>query len=412
MIWNKQVELKALLLNQLSVKTGQTMKKAPSGILKKLNQRKTNNAFRKLPKTQNGIDFSSNDYLGFSQNEKIYEAASDLLKSKNTIVNGATGSRLITGNSPFFEEVEQQIAGFHQAESALLFNSGFDANIGFFSSVPQRSDVIFYDELAHASIREGIKMGLAKAYKFKHNNLKDLKQKVKKHEFRFNDVFIVTESVFSMDGDSPDLKELIKFCSTENRFLIVDEAHALGVFGEKGQGLVHAKNTEDEIFARIMTFGKGLGCHGAAVLGNRVLKDFLINFARSFIYTTALPPHTIATISVAYSKLPSTFERKKLQQNIIFFKSEMAKNGLQNVFIKSDSAIQSCVIPGNEKVNQIAEKLHQENFQVKAILSPTVPKGSERLRFCVHSFNTEEEISQVLQLLTTFACVNYRSSFP
>ena len=179
--------------------------------------------------------------------------------------------------------------------------------MGFFSSVPQRGDVILYDELCHASIRDGLKMSDAKAYKFKHNDLDDLERKCQVERSRNcsqnSEIYIVTESIFSMDGDQPDLKALTSLSKELGCHLIVDEAHAFGVFGAKGEGMVQALGLENKVFARLITFGKALGCHGAAILGSAALQQYLINFARSFIYTTALPPHGVATICSAYEEL-------------------------------------------------------------------------------------------------------------
>ncbi|SHI62853.1 8-amino-7-oxononanoate synthase [Mesonia phycicola] len=371
----------------------------PNGILKKLERREKESSLRDLSLPKAGVDFFSNDYLGFAKNKKIYTEASAKLEQKDLPLNSSTGSRLLSGNSILHQEVEKQIAQFHQAESALLFNSGYDANLGFFSSVPQRGDVIFYDEHIHASIRDGLNLSLATSYKYQHNNLSDLKQKVARQNITGN-IFVVTESVFSMDGDTPDLEELVQFCEDNGVFLVVDEAHAIGVFGEKGEGLLQDKNLHSQIFARIITFGKGLGAHGAVVLGSEVLKKYLINFARSLIYTTSISPHAVATISSAYHELLNTSAIEMLKQNICYFKNQLDVLELASYFNKSDSAIQSCIISGNHRVKLVAERLQQQNFLVKAILSPTVPKGKERLRFCLHSYNTEEEIFSVLQLLS------------
>lgn len=380
------------------------MKNFPENLQRKLQIRKENNSFRSLGKSSGLVDFSSNDYLGFAKSETIFNQATAILKEKNIGQNGATGSRLLTGNSIFYEETEAFIANFHQAESALIFNSGYDANLGFFASVPQRGDVVFYDEFIHASIRDGIRLGNAKAYKFNHNDLIDLQKLLQSQNFSGNEeVYVVTESVFSMDGDSPDLKAFAEFCSKNNCRLIVDEAHAVGIFGKNGEGLVQELNLQDQIFARILTFGKALGCHGAAILGSEDLKNYLINFCRSFIYTTALPPHSLATIQTAYSELQKTGGREKLKQKIDFFKSEIKKQKLVGKFIPSNSPIQTCIFSGNEKVKIVSKKLQNAGFDVKPILSPTVPEGKERLRFSLHAYNSEEEISEVLKTLSTFA---------
>ena len=397
------------------------MKNFPKRLQSKLNNRIEKNALRSLGKDSNAVDFSSNDYLGFSKFETIFDSTHQYLIENNLKRNGATGSRLLSGNHGLYTEIEAILCDFHESEAALIFNSGYDANIGFFSSVPQRGDIILYDEYIHASIRDGITMSKAKSYKFKHNDLQDLKEKIsrftrndledEKMSFRTNvrnlknEIYIVTESVFSMDGDSPDLNAFAEFCKQNNCFLIVDEAHAVGVFGQKGCGEVQKLGLQNKIFARIITFGKALGCHGAAILGTKELKNFLVNFSRSFIYTTALPPHSLATIKSSYELLDSKTgeeQLRELSQNIEFFKSEINKNNLQNHFIYSDSAIHCCVLSGNEKVKDAAQKMLIEGFDVKAILSPTVPEGQERLRFCLHSYNSKKEIQEVLNLLSTF----------
>ncbi|MEO7979242.1 pyridoxal phosphate-dependent aminotransferase family protein [Flavobacterium sp.] len=375
----------------------------PENLLQKLENRKQNNSLRQLPSFNNLIDFSSNDYIGFSKSETIFKQAHHYLIENEMIQNGATGSRLISGNHYLYQITENFITEFHEAESALIFNSGYDANLGFFSALPQRNDVILYDELSHASIRDGITMSNAKSYKFNHNDFEDLERLIQK--FQETTIYIVTETVFSMDGDSPNLEELIILSEKYNCYLIVDEAHTLGVFGEKGEGLTQFLNLHNRIFARIMTFGKGLGCHGAVILGTTELKEYLVNFARSFIYTTGLSPHSVATILTAYQQLETDSEPiEKLRQNIVHFNQQKNLLGLKPLFVRSKSAIQSAIIPGNENVKRIAQQLQDKGFDVKPILSPTVPEGQERLRFCIHSYNSEEEINKVLELLRDFIC--------
>lgn len=375
--------------------------KLPDNLIQKLENRKQNNSLRKLPVFNNLVDFSSNDYIGFSKSESIFKLTHAYLLENGIFENGATGSRLISGNHSLYQITEAFIAEFHDAESALIFNSGYDANVGFFSAVPQRNDVILYDELSHASIRDGITLSNAKSYKFNHNDFEDLERLIQK--FRDTNIYIVTETVFSMDGDSPNLEELTELSEKYNCYLIVDEAHTLGVFGDKGEGLMQSLQLHNRIFARIMTFGKGLGCHGSVILGSTELKAYLVNFARSFIYTTGLSPHAVATILVAYQQLEiekQTIER--LRHNIVIFNQQKNLLGLKPMFVRSKSAIQSAIVPGNENVKRLAQQLQDKGFDVKPILSPTVPQGQERLRFCIHSFNSEEEICQILELLRDF----------
>jgi 8-amino-7-oxononanoate synthase len=373
----------------------------PQNLSKKLEIRASNTSLRKLPDTSQLIDFSSNDYIGFSSSIEIFDKAHQFLINHNCTQNGATGSRLISGNHSLYQLTEDYIAQFHQSDVALIFNSGYDANVGFFGSVPQKGDLILYDELCHASIRDGIKLSIAKAYKFIHNDFEELEALIQRH--KTSNIYVVTESVFSMDGDTPNLEELVAVTKKHNCYLVVDEAHALGVFGDKGEGLVQMLGLQEDVFARIVTFGKGLGCHGAAILGSSDLKQYLVNFARSFIYTTGLPPHSVVTILTAYQLLDKNKSSlTDLRSNIIHFNQQKMILGLKPMFVQSKSAIQSAIIPGNQKVKAIAQQFQDNGFDVKAILSPTVPAGQERLRFCIHSYNSPAEITNVLGLLSTF----------
>ena len=380
----------------------------PKKLQDKLDQRREANALRQL-KTPDAelVDFSSNDYLGFSKNPAIFSRAGEILKEQNLELNGAAGSRLLSGNHKLYEQTERFIAKTHQVEAALIFNSGYDANVGFFGSVPQRGDVILYDEFIHASIRDGIQMSHAKAYKFKHNDLQDLESKLSlraqsRSLEKANDsqIYVVTESVFSMDGDSPDLLKLVDLCEQFSAQVFIDEAHAIGVFGK---GIID-KLDLGHLVMRLVTFGKAMGCHGAAILGSETLKSYLVNFARSLIYTTALPPHSVGTILAAYEHTASDAKMsnsalKKLRENIQFFREELKKQQLQEFFINSDSTIHCAILPGNARVKQISTELLETGFDVKAILSPTVPAGQERLRICLHSYNSQNEIKTLLSLL-------------
>ncbi|WP_167598552.1 aminotransferase class I/II-fold pyridoxal phosphate-dependent enzyme [Leeuwenhoekiella sp. ZYFB001] len=380
----------------------------PKKLQEKLNQRRETNALRQL-KTLDVelVDFSSNDYLGFSKNSTIFSRAGEILKEHNLELNGAAGSRLLSGNHKLYELTERFIAKTHKVEAALIFNSGYDANVGFFGSVPQRGDVILYDEFIHASIRDGIQMSHAKAYKFKHNDLEDLDRLLAKQDEMLKQVqhdayaiYVVTESVFSMDGDSPDLLKLVELCEQFSAQVFIDEAHAIGVFGT---GIIDELGLGRQV-TRLVTFGKAMGCHGAAILGSEILKSYLVNFARSLIYTTALPPHSVATILAAYEHAASDAKKSnsaliKLRKNIQYFCEELKKQQLQEFFIKSDSAIHCAILPGNARVKQISTELLEAGFDVKAILSPTVPTGQERLRICLHSYNSQNEIKTLLALL-------------
>lgn len=381
----------------------------PKKLYGKLEDRTKKNELRFLGVASNLVDFSSNDYLGFARNETLFSKIFQVVLRENISQNGATGSRLISGNYKLYPILEAYLANFHQTESALVFNSGYDANIGFFSAVPQRGDVVFYDEYIHASIRDGIAMGHAKGYKFKHNDLEDLKRvtehlKMDALEKGEAEVYVVTESVFSMDGDSPDLLAFAQFCKDNGFHLIVDEAHAVGVLGKNGEGLVQELALQDAVFARIVTFGKAMGVHGAAILGDRGLTNYLVNFARSFIYSTGLAPHTVASILASYEFLTNDGKEERLQlaEKLAYFQEQITKHKLGTYFIPSISAIHSCMVPGVKNVKLVSDKLKEDGFNVKAILAPTVPEGQERLRFCIHSYTSKEEIGLVLKLLSNY----------
>lgn len=366
----------------------------------KLIKRIKENTFRTLYPQNELIDFSSNDYLGFSKNMHISKKVQDHLNSTEQR-NGSTGSRLLTGNMHIHEEVELELAKFFNAPSALLFTAGYDANIGLLSSVPQHGDTILFDELCHASIRDGIRLSHAKSFSFKHNDLESLKKKFSNLNSS-NAIFIVVESVYSMDGDSAPIIDLVEFCNSNNCYLIIDEAHATGVFGNHGAGLVDELGVSDQVFARVHTFGKALGCHGAVVVGSKELRDFLINYARSFVYTTAMPAHSALTIKYAIAELQNTPEIDKLKGIIKHFKNEIVKNQLNDFFILSDSAIQSCIVGNVGEVKKISTVFTSYHFDIKAILSPTVPIGTERLRICLHSYNSMAEINRIIDLFSNF----------
>ena len=385
------------------------MQELPKKHRDKLQERKAANALRELKKHPDLVDFVSNDYLGFATRGELYQKAKIFQEDLQTQQTGSTGSRLLSGNHSLYIQAEDHVAEYHGCEAALIFNSGYDANLGFFASVPLRGDLILCDENVHASIRDGISLSLAKSYKFNHNNIDHLNELIKRHKnvIKENDgnIYVVTESVFSMDGDSPDLFAMANLCRDESCLLVVDEAHAVGIFGENGGGLVEEFNLEDRVFARIVTFGKALGVHGAAVLGTDGLKEYLINFARSFIYTTAMPPDALALVLLAYKKMISDDgdkARKELKENINFFADLLRSYNLKDSFIDSNSAIQSCIIPGNTEVKSISESLMKKGYDVRPILSPTVPRSEERLRFSLHAFNTKSEINDVLMFLSEY----------
>lgn len=388
------------------------MTEAEEKLRRALEERKKDESLRTLTTSDGLIDFCSNDYLGFSRSQILKDRISEELTRHPARHLGSTGSRLISGNSEYCEALEGYIAEFHQAESGLIFNSGYDANLGVFSSVPQRSDTILYDRLVHASIRDGIRLSHARAFSFEHNDVGDLERRLKAQRaegpakgsiesVQDGAIFVAVESVYSMDGDCAPLVEMAELCRKHGANLIVDEAHATGVFGEHGRGKVVELGLQKKVFARLHTFGKALGCHGAIVLGSNALRSYLINFARSFIYTTALPFHSLAAIRCAYELLAADDEPVNTLGNRISYFRNNAGADVARQLIPSDSAIQCVVIPGNAEVRKVARGLQEEGFDVRPIMHPTVAAGSERLRVCLHAFNTEDEITSLINKLRT-----------
>lgn len=355
----------------------------------KLKEREEQGNLRQLRIPKSGmIDFCSNDYLGIVKNKLLY-SVSNLLEA--TQLTGSTGSRLLSGNSKLIEETEESIAAFHAAEAALIFNSGYDANLGLLSAIARKDDTILYDQLSHASIRDGARLSFAQTHSFRHNDMDDLENKLQKST---GNRFVVTESVFSMDGDLSPLRDLVAVCEKNEARLIVDEAHATGVIGQKGEGLVQHLGLEGKIFARMHTFGKACGVHGAVVLGSKDLRAYLINFARPFIYSTALPGETIQHIRASYEIFPGLLkQREQLTLLIGKFQQEVEPNGTGFQCLPSNTPIQGLILPGNRGVKQLALKLQEKNLDLRPILYPTVPLGTERIRIVLHSFNTENEIN-------------------
>lgn len=354
---------------------------------RKLDERRAQNAFRQLRLPGDAVDFCSNDYLGIATGGLVDLSADPGLR------HGSTGSRLLAGNYRLIEEAESMIADFHEATAGLIFNSGYDANLGLLSCVPKRGDTILYDHLIHASLRDGIRLSFGQAFSFAHNDLDDLEKKL---QHTAGNIFVVTESVFSMDGDLAPLEAIVALCRKYGAYLIVDEAHATGVVGPRGEGLVQQLGLAQACFARIQTFGKALGVHGAIVLGSRALRDYLINFARPFIYTTALPESAVMAILKSYELFPGMESQRRCLRHLIR-RFQQANIGYRRLV--SSTPIQGVVVPGNNEVKAAAGHLQQAGLDVRPILYPTVPLGSERLRIVLHAFNTEEEMDRLIGIL-------------
>lgn len=360
-------------------------------LARELAERRQEGTYRRLNVSSGKADFSSNDYLGLAQSEEL-RAAVNFRLQQDDVRAGSGASRLITGNYPALEKLEDDIARFHNSESALLFNSGYLANLALLSTLPKRGDLVLYDEAIHASLRDGIRLSHAKSYSFRHNQPADLEKKVRQVR---GDVFVVVESLYSMDGDFAPLGEFCELAARNGFKLIVDEAHAAGLYGPGGQGLAGERS---EVYARVVTYGKAFGVQGASVLGPKLLRDYLLNFARPFIYSTSISPYLAVLIEQAYVLIgQSDKEREMLFSNI----SEFAAPGSQ------PGPIQAIIIPGNDQVRDAAKYLQERGYDVRPILSPTVPAGKERLRVCLHAFNTKPQIVGLNQALSELEGVRY-----
>lgn len=350
----------------------------------KLDARKCQGNLRTLKYTSGLVDFTSNDYLGLAKD--VYP--------QDENATGSTGSRLLTGHSQKIENLERIIASFHEADEALVFNTGYAANLGLISSLLTEEATIIYDLHCHASILDGIKLGKGTSFPFFHNDIRHLEERLKKY-VSHKPLFVVVESIYSMDGSLASLREIGALCEQYNAGLIVDEAHAIGVFGEKGRGRISAEGLEPKVFARVLAFGKAFGAFGGAVIGSKLLKDYLINFSRPFCYSTALPPVVVDSIASAYEKMKqSDAPRQKLSELIEYFHLLAQQYNLPISF--APSPIQSIIIPGNDRVKLASQKLAEKGFDVRPILSPTVKRGNEMLRLILHSFNTPHEIKNLV----------------
>jgi len=363
------------------------------GFLKeKLQERKEKGLLRTLAEQGGLVDFLSNDYLGLARSEELFDRINARIASEGFSANGGTGSRLLSGNHLAYAQLEKQLSHLFRSEATLVFNSGYAANQGLVAAVAGKGDTIIYDHLSHVCLKEGAWLSQAESWSFKHNDLHDMATKIALAKGR---IFVITESIFSMDGDEAPLEEITGLCKKHNAHLIVDEAHSTGTFGEAGSGWLCEKGLEQDVFARVYTFGKGMGVHGACVAGSQVLIDYLVNFARSFVYSTSLPPHSVISIEESFRYLADHPElQEQLKSRIDLFKS--------HVRTASNSSIHPVMIPGNSEVRKAASKLRNEGFNVRPIVAPTVKEGTERLRICLHAFNSNEEIAQLATSLKRF----------
>jgi len=363
---------------------------------KRLEQRRSNGNYRVLPRTTLGHDFVSNDYLGLAKSHHIYEQVLELkpLSALNDgKFNGSSGSRLLSGNSVYFEELENELIQFFKAQSALVFNSGFNINIGLLSNIADSEDVILLDQNIHASLKLGAKLSNAQTFYFQHNDTEHLEKRLinlrKKKDGLF---FVVTEGLFSMDGDIPDLIKMSALCKKYGAHLIVDEAHSAGLYGDHGEGLVAQHGLEKDIFCRIVTFGKAFGSFGAALLGPEYLKKSMINFCPSFIYTTSAPINSILTTTTALKyRKKSQKEIQELFENARYFAQQVGSEFIGPIFSFRFNDI--------NKLKNCIDVCKSENIKVLPIMSPTVQRGKERIRVCIHSYNNKKEMDLLANII-------------
>ena len=346
--------------------------------------------YRSLPGRREGVDFWSNDYLGFARIRNID------VKSAPT----SPGSRLISGDSPELHALEARIATFHGYPSALLFGSGYTANVGLLSCLARRTDTIVYDALIHASLRDGIRLSQGRGRRWKHNSVKGAEEAIAAARAD-GEVFVVTESRFSMDGDAAPLKALAEVCTRHGAHLIVDEAHSIGIDGPRGAGLVAALGLQREVFAQVVTYGKAPGRSGAAVLGSQQLQDYLINSSRPFIFTTGPRPEQVDAVAGAYALLEREQEaaRHALAEVIHRFSTAAFHTRIQGPGGQCDGPIQIVYPRGRADVMELEAAVCADGYLIKAIRSPTVARGEERLRICLHAFNTPEEVDGLVNSL-------------
>jgi len=359
-----------------------------------LEERKKQHLLRNLPLPPEGIDFYSNDYLGLAKSDGLRSAIENEFQ-KSQKHNGSTGSRLLSGNSMYSLEVEKTIAAFHQSESALIYPTGYMANVGLISALATKDTTLICDELIHASLIDGARLGKSQRLRFMHNEVTDLENQLQKIS---GQKVVIVESVYSMDGTICPLREVTDLCQKYDAMLIVDEAHSMGIFGDNGEGLVQQLGLQDLVLGRIMTYGKAPGIHGAGVVGPQWLKDYQVNFSRSMVFSTAPDPHQLASISGMYSYLPSVESSRKLLQDVVEYFIQKRENH-RGDWLPSSSHIQSLIISGNENVVRTGNKLKEAGINALPIRKPSVPEGKERIRFCLHAYNTKKEMDLLFNCL-------------
>ena len=343
------------------------------------------------------LNMSSNDYLGLASNENLRQSFLQQY-ADNFPSFTSSSSRLLTGNFPVYTDLEQFIAQRFQRESALLFNSGYHANLGILPALTTTKSLILADKLVHASMIDGIRLSQCEFFRYRHNDYEHLKSLLEKNAGKFDRTFIVTESVFSMDGDVADLKYLVQLKKQfPDTYLYVDEAHAIGVYGKNGLGIAERANVIADIDLLVGTFGKALASMGAYVVCDQILKECLINQMRPLIFSTALPPFNVAWTHFIFERLPEfSKERTHLEQLSLFLRQEV-ENRTQ--IMPSQTCIVPYILGENDATLAKAKDLQAKGYYCLPIRPPTVPKGTSRIRLSLTADMTMDEVKQFVACL-------------
>lgn len=350
------------------------------------------------------IDFASNDYLSLNSSGILDRIQKEAFQHYQSTV-GSTGSRLVTGHRLEFEKSEILHAQWTGRESSLLFQSGYSANTGTIPAILKPRDVAICDRMSHASILDGIRLSGASKLFFRHNDLEDLEKNlntVRKREKRVGRIWIFTESVFSMDGDSPDLSAFVALAKKWDALIYLDEAHAVGILGKKGEGLLSDSSLSDGVAVAVYPMGKAPGYSGAFVTGSSLLKRTLIQRARSFIYSTAQPPFLALTLQkiIEYLQTPEAeIPRRKLNENIVFFHNLLGKKYGLN--ITGNSHIVPVHLGKPEEALRLSGLCRKAGYDVRAFRPPTVPPGTSRIRVNLQSAHTREQLEGIADLIGT-----------
>jgi 8-amino-7-oxononanoate synthase len=337
-----------------------------------------------------GRDFTSNDYLGLAAHPSLRDAVREALDQYGIV--GAGGSRLLRGHHPLHAALEAKAANFFGVERALYFGSGYLANLALFTTIPTRHDAIVFDEYVHASMKEGIHAGAAAKFRAHHNDVQSFEDNLKRaRDNGADEIFVAVESLYSMDGDFAPLVELRALAERFEATLVVDEAHATGVFGKRGRGCAEILPGNNTI--AVHTGGKALGVAGALVTGPTIIADYLVNRARPFIYSTAPPPFLAAALSRALDLVDEEPERRDRVHILARLANDAIKNATGALSHHSASQIIPVILGAEERALAVAECLSKDGFDVRAIRPPTVPMGTARLRLSINAAQSEDDIA-------------------